>query len=117
MTTPAGTKTCKIAIQRRTGAVDTANQPLDEWENVFPPIWAQPRSATGMAAVRAAQEGVAVSPSKVSWRINFRNVGIDNSMRVLHIEFGIAYDIRDIRHDLERRQWTDLVCETGGNNG
>lgn len=102
-----------VAIEKRTGAVDALNQPTDTWELVEE-RWANFKGQTGMGASRA-QEGVTKDISAVSWRIRYCPVGIDAGMRVNH--GGIFYDIRGVRHDEERQEWTDLVCERGGNNG
>lgn len=111
----AGKMRTKLLIQERTGETDAANQPLDNWVTLFE-VWSQPRSATGMAAVRATMQGVPDAPSKVSFRIRYRE-NITEAMRVVVKRNMVVYDIRDIRFDLENQEWTDLVCETGGNNG
>ena len=116
MSIAAGELNRRITIWAKTGAVDAANQPIEAWEPTprFT-LWARIMSATGMAAVRAAQEGVALSPTKYSFRIRYRPTGIDTGMQVRYGDG--KYDIRDIRHDHAGHEHTDLVCEIGGNNG
>ena len=109
-----GNRTRRILIERRTGAADAANQPIDAWEPVMG-RWGRPLTATGMSAVRAAEQGVQASPGRYSWEIAFTPEGIDVGMRVNYK--GVIFDIRDIRHDYANRDYTHLVCEQGGNNG
>ena len=114
MSRAAGDRNRRIAIERHSTVMDEANQEIDGWEHVMY-RWARPLTATGMAAVRAQEDGIGLSPGRYSWRINYTPVGIDEGMRVNYK--GMFFDIRDIRHDLANREHTDLVCEFGGNNG
>lgn len=118
MSIPAGELNRLIAIEGRGTGVDDANQSVDTaWATVpgLGALWSRPLTTNGMAAVRAAEDGVPISPGRYSWRIRYRPVGITTAMRVNYK--GTFFDIRDIRHDYERKQHTDLVCETGGNDG
>lgn len=103
-----------VVIEKRTGAVDAANQPLDQWVPVMK-RWGKPLTVRGMTAVRSAEQGVPVVPGRYSWNINYTPAGIDVGMRVNYK--GTYFDIKDIRHDHTNREFTDLVCEQGGNNG
>ena len=114
MSNNRGERTRLIIIEKREGTVDEANQPIDVWEFVMR-RWAKPLTATGMTAVRSAEAGVPVVPSRYSFRINYTPAGIDVGMRV-NMKNAL-FDIRDIRHDHAQREYTDLVCEAGGNNG
>jgi SPP1 family predicted phage head-tail adaptor len=114
MSNNRGERNRLIQIERRSGDVDAANQPLDTWVLVME-RWSKPLTSTGMAAVRAAEQGVPATPSRYSFRINYTPTGIDVGMRVNYK--GTFFDIRDVRHDLSNREYTDLVCEQGGNNG
>lgn len=114
MSTGAGEYNRKIIIAERTATKDALNQPIDLWLPKYTP-WAKILSATGMAAVRASQEGLPTVPTKYSFRIRYKPVGITTAMRVEYK--GLFYDIRDIRHDHDRKDHTDLVCELGGNSG
>ncbi|HEX8586172.1 MAG TPA: phage head closure protein [Allosphingosinicella sp.] len=117
MSIAAGELNRMIAIEQRGAVLDEANQSIDAWTAVpgLGALWARPLTANGMSSVRAAQEGIPVSPGRYSWRIRYRPVGITTDMRVNHK--GMFFDIRDIRHDIEHHDWTDLVCELGGNDG
>jgi SPP1 family predicted phage head-tail adaptor len=113
MADDAGSRNRKIQIQRKAEGFDAANQEVTGWVP-FLDRWARPLTATGMAAVRAADTGVPMTPGRYSWRINY-TPSITEGMRVNYK--GMTFDIRDIRHDLANREYTDLVCESGGNDG
>jgi SPP1 family predicted phage head-tail adaptor len=115
MSMGAGEFNRKILLRERTGAVDGTNQPLDEW-NVLPTftLWAKILGANGMAVVRSALAGVPAAPGKYSFRVRYRPTGITEDMRVEY--GGTHFVIRDIRHDLDRHEWTDIICETGVTN-
>lgn len=102
-----------LHIQRRVQGTDSAGQPLDGWQDVLT-AWCNPSGQNGMSAIGQMQGDVAASISKYSLRIDYRP-DIDASMRALL--GGAPYDIVQVRHDHEGRQWTDLVCELGGNDG
>lgn len=114
MTLAAGELNRKIVISKPNDAVDALNQPLPGRVPVFN-LWARPLTATGMAAVRAAEQGVPMAPGKYSWRIRYRPTGITTNMTVEYR--GVFFDIRDIRHDYANHEYTDLVCETGVDHG
>lgn len=114
MSNNVGERTRLLTISKRTGAVDAANQPIDAWEFVAK-RWGRPLTSSGMSAVRAAEQGVQASPGRYSWRINYTPDLFDVGMRAEYK--GIIFDIKELRHDHAAREYTDLVCETGGNNG
>lgn len=111
----AGNLNRRITIQQRGLAQDAAGQPVDAWGDVARP-WAWIKGQTGMSAGRdmAGQGTVATSINLYSFRIRYRP-SITDAMRVLYD--GQAFDIKQVRHDLAGRIWTDLVCEQGGNDG
>lgn len=115
MSRAAGEYTRKITIKERGVEVDAANQPIDSWTIKFR-LWSKPRSKTGMSSVRAAEAGIAASPTLYSFRIKYRPTGITTAMRIEDND-GNIFDIREIIHDIAEHEWTDLVSETGGNNG
>ena len=114
MSNNRGARNRLLVIEKRVDGVDAANQPLDDWEFVMR-RWGESKTASGMAAVRAAEQGVTAVPGRYSWRINYTPDGIDIGMRANYK--GVLFDIRDIRHDHANREHTDLVCEQGGNDG
>lgn len=109
-----GKRNRRIVIERPSGAVDGANQPTGAFVRVCS-RWAAPLGKTGMATIRGAESGVPVTPNMYSWDVMFEPDLYDTSMRVNYK--GRYFDIKDIRHDFSKREWTHLVCELGGNNG
>lgn len=106
-----------ITIQRRLVGEDAAGQPLQGWDPVpVAQVWANVRGATGMASIRQSSpvDGVAVSMNSYSFRIRYR-LGLDAGMRVVF--GGQPFDVKQVRMDHAGREWTDLVCEQGGNDG
>lgn len=111
----AGSLNRRIIIQQRGSAQDPGGQPIDGWTEVAKP-WAWIKGQTGMGVGRqmAGEGTVATSLNVYSFRIRYR-LAITNAMRVLYD--GQALDIKHVRHDLAGREWTDLVCEMGANDG
>ena len=111
----AGNLNRRITIQSRGQTVDAAGQPTFTWTDVVS-VWADIRGATGMGSIRQSEprEGVAVELNAYSFRIRYR-AGLNAGMRVMY--GGVPYDVRQVRMDLAGREWTDLVCEVGGNDG
>lgn len=113
MSLAAGDLTRKVLIEKPTDAVDAANQSLDLWERHAEP-WARPLGQTGMATIKGEQQGVDAAINRYSWRIRY-NRTITTDMRL--VEDGLIHSIVAVKHDLDRRDWTDIVCEQGGNRG
>ena len=109
----------RVRIERRQIGTDDWNQPLEWWEAVAT-VWANIKGQTGLGSITRAQEGVAASVDAYSVRIRYRE-GLDAGMRVRRVVNGVPdgppFDIRQVRMDYERREWTDLICEVGGSNG
>jgi SPP1 family predicted phage head-tail adaptor len=116
MSMGAGEYNRKIIVRERTGAVDGLNQPLDEW-NALPTfmLWSKILGVNGMAVIRAAIDGLTVAPGRYSFRVRYRPTGITTDMRVEY--GGMIFSILEVRHDLDRHEFTDIVCDTGANNG
>lgn len=111
----AGKLNRRITVQQRTQGQDDAGQPIDAWADVAK-VWAWVKTQSGMAVARqtANQDGVAMSVNSYSFRIRYRPAVTDD-MRVVY--GGLNFDIKQIRHDLAGHEWTDIVCEAGGNDG
>lgn len=90
--------------------------PNGEWVAVGAPIWANAMGASGMASIRqsSSQDGVARSLNSYSFRIRYRPA-VTADMRL--VCGGEIFDIKQVRHDLAERLWTDLVCEQGADDG
>ncbi|CAB3867529.1 hypothetical protein LMG26686_02785 [Achromobacter mucicolens] len=108
----------RILVQRRSGAVDEAGQPLDEWVNVGP-LWAGIANETGLGAIRSSLQGnVAQSIARYSFLVSFeaaRALSIDEGMRVLHD--GEIFEVKGITRDFKDRKSAFVICEQGGNDG
>jgi len=116
VTAPAGRRNRLVSVQRRSTGVDSQNQPLDTWE-VVKTLWADIKGQTGMGSIRGGEhtEGVATNTSAYSFRVNHNPTAFDRGMRVAY--GGAFFNIVDIRHDIAKREWTDLVCTTGDSDG
>lgn len=103
-----------ITIQQRGVTVDALNQPLPAWTTLSV-VHAHVLGATGMANIRqtaTSDEGLSREQNSYSFRIRYRT-DVTAKMRVMMD--GEFYDIRQVRHDHANREWSDLVCEVGGN--
>lgn len=116
MSENAGEYNRVISVQKRTGAVNSSNQPIDVWEDVHPRLWAKIRGETGMANIRTSGEnqGIMGTIVRKSFRIRHRT-DINEGMRV--VRRGVCYDIKKIEQDEAGLEWTDLIGEAGGNDG
>ena len=111
----AGELNRQIVIQSRDSGEDAAGQPVDTWTTLAT-VWANVKGATGMGSIRqsANQDGVAVELNSYSFRIRYRT-DVDAANRVVFN--GQNFDVKQVRHDYAGKEWTDLVCEVGGNDG
>lgn len=112
-----GEKNRRIEFWKRTGATDSANQPMPTAWVLHKPKWARIRGETGMATIRAASSagGVNTPLDRYSFRIGY-DVSITVDMQIREHD-GTRYNILAVRHDKATRDWTDVVAETGGANG
>jgi SPP1 family predicted phage head-tail adaptor len=116
----AGTLNRRITIQRRDDVRDDAGQPIPTWVDLTTtPIWANIAAKSGLATLASDTD---VSIASYSIRIRYRP-DVAASMRVLEVASDmtplnyVIYDIRSPLHDRAGRRYTDLVCETGANDG
>lgn len=119
MTLAAGTLNRQIVIEGRVATKDELNQPIESWQAIDT-VWANIKGDTGMSAIRqsAASQGLTRDINSYSFRIRYYPTGLNSGMRCWIVgEPDAYYDIKQIRHDRSRREWTDLVCEEGGNDG
>lgn len=108
----AGDLNRQIIIQKRVAGIDSLNQPNGAY-TAYKTCYANIRGDTGMGAIR---EGMTASVTAYSFRIRY-DLSITDDMRV-----SLAGDIFDIvqggvKHDKADKNWTDMVCHLGGNNG
>lgn len=107
----AGSLNRQIVIQSRDTGSDDAGQPVQTWTTLAT-VWADVRGATGLGTMRAGLDGVEVNG--YSFRIRYRT-DVNAAKRVVF--GGQNYDVKQVRHDLAGKEWTDLVAEVGGNDG
>lgn len=107
----AGSLNRKITIQKLTETRLPSGQIKKEWAD-YVKVWAWIKSASGMASIRQTsfQDNVAASLNSYSFRVRFR-MDITDAMRVSY--GGLTFDIKQVRHDLAGKIWTDLVAEEG----
>ena len=121
MSLEAGQLNTLLAIdKRKVDAVDAIGQPIQSdddsaWDLNYAQVWAAGRGQTGMGVIRA-NEQVQTAVNAYSWRIRYRE-DITVDMRVREVTRGTVYEIIDIRHDIDRREWTDMICRVGASNG
>lgn len=100
----AGTLNVRATIQKRGTAENGWGEPLpDSWDDVVT-VWANVRHLSGSESIKSDRP---TSEVRASIRIRFRQ-GVDAGMRVL--AGGATYEIHAVLHDLQRREFTDLVC-------
>jgi len=100
-----------ILVQSRDAGTDAAGQPLQTWTDLAS-VWADIRGANGLNTIKASLGGVEINA--YSFRIRYRT-DLDAAKRVVFN--GQNYDVKQVRHDFAKKEWTDLVCEVGGNDG
>lgn len=113
MSLAAGSLNRQIRIQEKIDGHDAAGQPTKVWAD-FLSTWANVRGQTGVGTIVGAQGDIASAVTQYSFRIRYRQ-GLDAGMRVLLD--GAPYDITSVQMDEDRREWTDLVCNRGANDG
>jgi SPP1 family predicted phage head-tail adaptor len=108
----AGELNRRITIQKRVQGQHDDGQPFDDWVDVAT-VWASIKTLSGLGTIKAAND-VPLSVSQYSFQIRYRR-DLDAGMRSLLD--GVPYDITLVKMDEARREWTDLVCNRGANNG
>lgn len=121
MSIAAGDLDRLVTIRKRAG-VDAAGQPLDTWVNVAVGVWANIGGQTGKGAIFRPQADVPAAVKRYSVRVRYRTDVMEGMQVLEHGADGLpdeasAMRIVLVQMDKARRQWTDLVCEVGGNNG
>lgn len=103
----AGKLRSRVLLQRPGPGRDELNQrDPASWSDVTK-LWANIAHKSGLESIKG---DAAASVVQASVRIRYRT-GIDASMRIVHGT--TIYDIRAVLPDEGKREFTDLVCETG----
>lgn len=99
-----------ITIQSRDTGTDDAGQPVQTWTDVAT-VRANVLGATGMGYLRSPVGGVEING--YSFRVRYRE-DLDAGMRV--VCNGQNFDVKQVRLDITRKDWLDLVCEQSDAN-
>lgn len=105
----AGTLDRRVRIEQR-GGVDELGQPLDTWAEVAT-VWGNVALLSGREAAKANAD---VGTATASIRIRYRT-DITNGMRA--VVDGVIFNILQPLPNVASREYTDLACSTGSNNG
>lgn len=101
----------QVSIQANQSVLDEYGEPLPAaWVEVAK-VWADVQILSGLQTIK---EGVDVSVVKASMRIRYRE-DLTAAMRVVYQ--GRVFDIRAVLPDVSKREYLDLVCESGQNQG
>jgi len=106
----AGTLNRRVRIERNGGGFDDLGQPIEGWAEVAT-VWCNVRMLTGKETLTSDADVGTVS---ASIRIRYR-ADITNGMRA--IVDGVVFNIGAPLPDLAGREYVDLPCTTGSNNG
>ena len=109
MTLAAGKLNQRITLQRRATGHDAAGQPVQTWADICT-VWADVRYQGGLESLKG---GEPVSVAKASIRIRYRTE-LDAGMRA--VLGATVFDIKAVLPDAGR-EYLDLSCETGANQG
>jgi SPP1 family predicted phage head-tail adaptor len=111
----------RLTIQEKVQLRDSWGQASTTWQTVTAigtsgKIWAWAKTQTGLGIISAERQagGREVSEVQVSFRVR-RNALITAGMRAVYSTF--IFDIKQVVPALEHRDYIDLVCSTGTNEG
>lgn len=108
----AGQRSELVQIQKQGEGEDELGQPTLGWVNVID-VWANILHRSGLEVIRA---DAPTSIVQASIRIPAPAAkGVTAAMRVLCAD-GTAYNIKAVLRDRVKREFVDLVCETGAVN-
>jgi SPP1 family predicted phage head-tail adaptor len=107
----AGTLNSRVVIQRRdASATDSFGQPIVAWTNVAT-VWANVRYLNGKEYLTSGTE---IASATASLRVRYRS-DIKPDMRVLLGD--CVMNIKAVLPDESGKEYVDLACETGANDG
>ena len=110
MSLAAGTLTSRVSIERRTVIEDPMGGGVVTWVPLAT-LWANFRNVSGSEAIR---NDTPIGAATASVRIYYRE-DIDQTCRLIHR--GAIYNIEQVLPDQVGREYCDLVCATGANDG
>ncbi|WP_250467635.1 phage head closure protein [Caballeronia sp. GAFFF2] len=110
MTVRAGDLNRRVRIERNGGGFDDLGQPIEGWMEVAT-VWGNVRMLTGKETLTSDAD---VGTASASIRIRYRT-DITNGMRA--IVDGVIFNILQPLPNIAARDYTDLACSTGSNDG
>ena len=110
MTLAAGSLNSRIEIQHPVEERDDYGDVIKTWQT-HATVWANIRNISGK---EYTVRGLDLAAVNTSIRIRLRR-SVNEQMRVLYRRQ--IYNIVAVLHDEARREHTDLVCQTGANDG
>lgn len=115
----AGSLNRRVRIERNGGGQDEAGQPINGWIEVAT-VWCNVVMQSGKETMQANAE---VGSATASIRIRYRT-DIDNGMRAVLLKYVDGQPVEDVVFNILKalpnvgsREYTDLACSTGENNG
>ena len=109
----------RIRIDQSVTGKDSIGQPVTEWQT-FATTWANIKMLTGLATIKS---DASIGQATASVRVRFRT-DITAGMRAVLLKYvngqpvdSTIFDILEPLPDYAGREYTDLVCNTGANNG
>ena len=107
----AGELNRRVSIQKNEQVLDAYGEPVSAVWTEVAKVWANVRILSGLQTIKS---DVDVSVIKASIRIRYR-AGITADMRAVYKDQ--VFDIRAVLPDVHDREYLDLVCESGQNQG
>ncbi|SAK65430.1 phage head-tail adaptor [Caballeronia pedi] len=106
----AGDLNRRVRIERNGGGFDDLGQPIEGWAEVAT-VWGNVRMLTGKETLTSdADVGTALASIRIRYRTD-----VTNGMRA--VVDGVVFNIGAPLPDLAGREYVDLPCTTGNNNG
>ena len=100
----AGTLNSRVTIQQQSATQDALGQPVQTWTDVAT-VWANIKHTSGIESIKA---DALTSTVRASVQIRYKS-GLVSGMRLS--AGSVLYDIVAVLPDMEKREYTNLVCE------
>ncbi|PIT10723.1 hypothetical protein BGI40_01500 [Snodgrassella communis] len=100
----AGLLRTRITVMQPISGKDVNGAVTQDWAE-FGRLWADVRNKSGLETIKADKVTGIV---RVSIRVRY-NTKLNNAMRV--IVNNVIYNIKAVMHDVNSREYTDLICE------
>jgi SPP1 family predicted phage head-tail adaptor len=100
----AGLLRTRITVMQPVSNKDANGAVIHDWAE-FGRLWADVRNKSGLETIKADKVTGIV---RASIRVRY-NTKLNNAMRV--IVNNVIYNIKAVMHDVNSREYTDLICE------